>query len=73
MKALDNFERRKPLSKEEKQARKERQEAAARIAMAENAKPAEAFARNRERLRAERLAREAGEAIDEAGLKAKLK
>jgi hypothetical protein len=41
--------------------------------MAENAKAAEAFARNRERLRAERLARGAGEAIGEAGLKAKLK
>jgi len=43
MKAPDNFELCKPLSKEEKQARKERQEAAARIAMAENAKAAEAL------------------------------
>ncbi len=40
----------------------DRQEAEARMASAENAKAAEAFARNRERLRAERLAREAGEA-----------
>jgi hypothetical protein len=55
------FEPRMPLSKEEKQARKERREAAARVAMAENANAAEAFARNRDRLRAERLAREAGE------------
>lgn len=60
MKAPDWFERRKPLSKEQKQARKERREAAARVATAENAKAAEEFARNRERLRAERLAREAG-------------
>ena len=54
------YEPRKPLSKEERQARKERQEAEARMATAENAKAAEAFARNRERLRAEWLAREAG-------------
>jgi hypothetical protein len=49
------------LSKEQKQARKELREAEARVARAENEKAAEAFARNRERLRAERLAREAGE------------
>jgi F0F1-type ATP synthase epsilon subunit len=60
MKAPDEFERRNPLSREEKQARKERKEAAARVATAENAKAAEEFARNRERLRAERLARETG-------------
>jgi hypothetical protein len=60
MKAPDKFERRKPLSKEQKQARKERREAAARVATAANAKAAEEFARNRERLKAERLAREAG-------------
>jgi hypothetical protein len=41
--------------------------------MAENAKAAEEFARNRERLRAERLAREPDEATDEAGLNAKQK
>jgi hypothetical protein len=70
MKKPDKFERPKPLSKEEKQARKERREAAARIATAENAKAAEEFARNRERLKAKRLAREA---TDEAGLNAKPK
>jgi hypothetical protein len=41
--------------------------------MAEHENAAEAFAKNRERLRAERLAREAGKATDEAGLKAKQK
>jgi hypothetical protein len=71
MKAPDKFERRKPLSKEQKQARKERREADARVATAENAKAAEEFARNRERLRAERLVREAGEATDKPGLNAK--
>ena len=60
MKKPEEFERRKPLSKEQKQARKERQEAEARMASAENAKAAEAFSKNRERLRAERLAREVG-------------
>ena len=43
------------------------------MATAENAKAAEEFAKNRERLKAERLAREAGEATDEAGLNAKQK
>ena len=70
-KGPDKFERRPPLSKEQKQARKERQEAEARVASAENANAAEAFARNRELLKAERLAREAGEATDEAGMKGK--
>ena len=60
MKKPEEFERRKPLSKEQKQARKERQEVEARMASAENAKAAEAFSKNRERLRAERLAREVG-------------
>ncbi|MDR6302746.1 hypothetical protein GGQ85_000422 [Nitrobacter vulgaris] len=68
MKEFDKFEPRRPLSKEQKQARKERREAEARLATAENVKAAEAFARNRKRLREERLAREAGEATDEAGL-----
>jgi hypothetical protein len=54
------FERRKIPSKEEKQARKVLKEADARVAMAEHENAAEAFAKNRERLRAERLAREAG-------------
>ncbi len=69
----DEFERPKSLSKEEKQARKELRAADARVAMAEHENAAEAFAKNRERLRAERLAREAGKATDEAGLKAKQK
>lgn len=51
------FERRKLPSKEEKQARKELRAADARVAMAEHESAAEAFARNRERLRAERLVR----------------
>ncbi len=62
MKEFDKFEPRKPLSKEQKQARKERREAEAKVAMAQHENAAEAFDKNRERLRAERLAREAGEA-----------
>jgi len=61
MKKPEEFERREPLSKEQKQARKERREAEARMASAENAKAAEAFDKNRERLKSERLAREAVE------------
>jgi hypothetical protein len=67
MKTPDKFERRPPLSKEQKQARKERREAAARVATAENAKAAEQFAKNRERLKAERLAREAGATTQPSG------
>jgi hypothetical protein len=63
MKVPDWF---KPLrkipSKEEKEARKALKEADARVAMVEHEKATEAFAKNRERLKAERLAREAGEA-----------
>ena len=66
-------ERRKLPSKEERQARKELREADARVAMAKHEKATEAFAKNRERLKTERLAREAGEATDEAGLNAKQK
>ena len=69
----DEFERRKLPSREEKQARKELRAADARVAMAEHEKAAEAFAKNRKRLKAERLAREAGEAADKAGLNAKQK
>jgi hypothetical protein len=47
--------------KEQKQARKELRQVEARVAMAEHENAAEAFAKNRERLKAERLAREAGE------------
>ena len=53
-----------PLSKEEKLARKELREAEAKVAMAEHENAAEAFAKNRERLKAERLAREASEATE---------
>jgi hypothetical protein len=60
MKAPDKFERREPLTKEQKRTRKERREADARVAIAENAKAAVDFAKYRERLKAERLAREAG-------------
>ena len=66
------FEPRKPLTKEERQARQELRAADARVAMAEHESAAEAFAKNRERLRAERLAREAGQGTDEAGLKAQI-
>lgn len=74
----DKFERRKLPSKVEKQARKELRAADARVAMAEHESAAEAFARNRERLRAERLAREAGDPPSppkkkKAGLKGKAK
>lgn len=58
MKTPDWFEpRRKQPSKEQKEARKALKEADARVAMAEHEKAAEAFAKNRERLKAERLQR----------------
>jgi hypothetical protein len=60
MKKPQEFERRQPLSKEQKQARNELRAAEARVAMAQHESAAEAFAKNRERLKAERLAREAG-------------
>jgi hypothetical protein len=66
MKRPKEFEPRKPLSKAQKQARNELRAAEARVAMAQHESAAEAFAKNRERLKAERLAREAGEATDEA-------
>jgi hypothetical protein len=70
------YEPPKPLSNEEKQARKELRAADARLAMAEHESAAKAFDRNRQRLKAERLAREAGAATPppkkkKAGLKAK--
>ena len=62
MKAPDWFKpKRKLPSKEEKEARKALKEADPRVAMAEHEKTAEAFTKNRERLKAERLAREAAE------------
>ena len=60
MKKPQEFERRQPLSKELKQARNELRAAEARVAMAQHESAAEAFAKNRERLKAERLTREAG-------------
>ncbi len=53
------FEPRKPLSKEERDARKALRDGDAKSAMTEHATAAKAFDKNRERLRAERLAREA--------------
>jgi hypothetical protein len=73
MTAPDWFKPSKPRSKGEKEARKALKEADARVAMAEHEKAADAFDKNRERLKAERLAREAGGATDEAGLNAKPK
>jgi hypothetical protein len=62
MKAPDWFKpRRKLPSKEEKEARKTLKEADARVAMAEHEKAAGEFAKNRERLKVERLAREEAE------------
>ncbi|OPH83024.1 hypothetical protein [Nitrobacter vulgaris] len=61
MKKPEEFERRKLPSKEERAARKVLRKADARVAMAEHENAAEAFAKNRERLREERLAREAAE------------
>ena len=55
------FEPRKPLSKEVREARKVLRDGDAKSAMTEHANAAKAFDKNRERLRAERLAREAVE------------
>ena len=55
------FEPRKPLSKEERDARKALRDGDAKSALTEHANTARAFDKNRERLRAERLAREAAE------------
>lgn len=55
------YEPRKPISKEEREARKELRDTDAKLAMTEHGDAAEAFNKNRERLRAERLAREAAE------------
>ena len=49
MKEFDKFEPRRPLSKEQKDARKELRAADARVAMAEHEKTTEAFTKNRER------------------------
>ena len=60
-KELGEYEPRKPISKEVREARKVLREADAKLAMTEHANAAKAFDKNRERLKAERLAREAGE------------
>ncbi len=54
-----DYEPRKPISKEEREARRVLRGADAQSALIEHADAAEAFAKNRERLKAERLAREA--------------
>ncbi|EAQ33705.1 hypothetical protein NB311A_00200 [Nitrobacter sp. Nb-311A] len=59
MKAPDWFKPQRKLPS--KETRKALKEADARVAMAEHEKTAEAFTKNRERLKAERLAREAAE------------
>ncbi len=73
MNEFDKYEPRKPLSKEQKQARKELRATEAKVAMAEHENAAEAFAKNRERLKAERLAREAGATPPPKKKKAELK
>ena len=54
------YEPRKPISKEVRDARKVLRDADAKSAMIEHASAAKAFDKNRERLKSERLAREAG-------------
>ena len=61
MKNPGEYEPRKPISKEVRQAPQELREAAAKVARAEHENAAEAFDKNREHLKAERLAREAAE------------
>ncbi|WP_347338536.1 MULTISPECIES: hypothetical protein [Bradyrhizobium] len=58
-KPTDEYQPRKPISKAEREARKAFRQVDAVKAMSEHALAEEAFARNRERLKAERLAREA--------------
>jgi len=69
------YEPRKPISKEEREARKELRDADAKSAMIDHANATKAFDKNRERLKAERLAREAVELPPpkkkKAGLKTK--
>ena len=60
---MDNFEHREkpPITKEEREAKKERARQEAEIALAARKKEDEAFRANFERLKAERMAREASE------------
>jgi sarcosine oxidase gamma subunit len=61
--SMDNFEHREkpPITKEEREAKKERARQEAEIALAARKKEDEAFRANFERLKAERMAREASE------------
>ena len=70
------YEPRKPISKEVRESRKVLRDADAKSAMIEHANAAKAFDKNRERLKADRLAREAVEPPSppkkkKAGLKAR--
>jgi hypothetical protein len=58
-KTIGEYQPPKPISKAEREARKAFRQVDAVKAMSEHALAEEAFARNRERLKAERLAREA--------------
>ena len=62
--SMENFEHREkpPITKEEREAKKERARQEAEIAIAARKKQDEAFRANFQRLKAERLAREAAEA-----------
>ncbi len=55
------FERRSPITKAEREARKAFRQVDASVAMTEHQTAQKAFNANRERLKAERLAREAAE------------
>jgi sarcosine oxidase gamma subunit len=61
--SMDNFEHREkpPITKEEREAKKERARQEAEIALAARKKEDDAFRANFERLKAERMAREASE------------
>jgi hypothetical protein len=61
---MENFEHREkpPVTKEEREAKKERARQDAVIAMASRKKDDDAFRANFERLKAERMAREAADA-----------
>lgn len=61
---MENFEHREkpPVTKEEREAKKERARQDAMVALASRKQADDAFRANFERLKAERLAREAAEA-----------
>jgi hypothetical protein len=61
---MENFEHREkpPITKEEREAKKERARQDAVVALASRKKDDDAFRANFERLKAERIAREASEA-----------